>query len=339
MGRGPVGGPTEVNPRSPSVSVVVPFHNRAALLRELLAGLARQAGVEGADVEVILVDDGSNDGAAAGASGAVVVGRPVRVLTCERAGAVAARQVGVAAARGDILAFTDSDCVPEPGWLAAGMAAIAGGADLVQGHTRSARRRAPLERSLWVEDEGLYPTCNVFYTRAAYDAAGGFDADVALRYGFRPGARAKGLGFGEDTVLGWRVRRTGVAVYEPAAVVRHHVFPPDLGDQLSRTLQAAAFPSLVREVPELRSTFLHRRVFLGRSRPALYAAAAALGVRRPGVAGGFLALWAAGHWRRARRAEPSRARVAKALPVLLATDLVTALALIAGSARARRLVL
>lgn len=321
---------------TPLVSVIVPFRDRRPLLRELLDGLEAQTFT---DAEVILVDDRSTDGAADEAEGRAVGGRPVVVLPHAGDGAVAAREAGVAAAKGRILAFTDSDCVPDPDWLAAGVAAVEAGADLVQGHTRPARRRAPLERSLWVGDEGLYPTCNVFYRREAFDRAGGFDAGIARRYGFRPDERAQGLGFGEDTLLGWRVRRAGTAVYEPAAVVAHHVFPPDVRDQLSRTLQAAAFPALVREVPELRTTLLGHGVLLGPGRPALYAAAAATAVGRPRLAAGLLAAWAGGHWRRCRRNEPSLRRCAKALPVLLATDAVLAGSLVAGSVRARCLVL
>jgi glycosyltransferase involved in cell wall biosynthesis len=186
--------------RVPAVSVIVPFRDRRALVRKLLDGLDAQTYD---DVEVLLVDDGSTDGAATEAAGRVIGGRPVIVLRQEGGGAVAARAAGVAVARGRILAFTDSDCVPEPGWLAAAVARIDAGADMVQGHTRPERRRGPLERSLWVTDQGLYPTCNVIYRREAFERAGGFDAGIATRYGFRPGASAKGLGFGEDTLLGW----------------------------------------------------------------------------------------------------------------------------------------
>lgn len=321
---------------TPTVSVVVPFRDRRPLLRDLLDGLEAQTWT---DVEVLLVDDGSTDGAPDEAAGRTIGGRPVTVLRHGGRGAVAARQAGVAAARGRILAFTDSDCVPDPGWLAAGVAAIEAGADVVQGHTRPARRRAPLERSLWVVDEGLYPTCNVFYRRDAYERAGGFDAGIATRYGFRPDERAKGLGFGEDTLLGWRVRRAGTAAYEPAAVVAHHVFPPDVRDQLSRTLQAAAFPALVREVPELRDTLLRRRVLLGPTRPPLYGALLLLAAGRPRPAAVLLGAWVAGHWRGSRRTEPSRKRCAKALPVLLATDVLLAGSLVSGSVRSRTVVL
>jgi hypothetical protein len=316
------------------VSVVVPVRDRRALLRALLDALAAQTYD---DFEVVVVDDGSVDGSAEEAeAGAGSV--PVRVVRGEGGGAVAARQAGVAVARGTILAFTDSDCVPEPGWLEAGVAAIDGGADAVQGHTRSARRRGLLERSLWVVDQGLYPTCNMLYRRDAFDAAGGFDAGADARLGFRPGERAKGLGFGEDTLLGWRVRRAGTVVYEPAAVVRHEVLPFDPADHLSRTLQAAAFPALVREVPELRRTFLVGRVFLGPSRPPLWGALVALVARRPRLALALAAVWLVRLWA-GTRSEPDLARRAKALPVLAATDVVTGGALVVGSVRVRTPVL
>ena len=312
-------------------SVVVPVRDRRDLLADLLDALDRQTFRE---FEVIVVDDGSTDGSAELADA-----RGVAVIRGDGIGAVAARQLGVKAATGEVLAFTDSDCVPEPGWLEAGMRAIDDGADVVQGHTRSARRRGLLERSLWVEDDGLYETCNVFYRRTAFDAVGGFDSDAADRLGFRPDERAKGLGFGEDTLLGWKVRRQGVATYAPDAVVVHAVFPPDIPDQLSRTWQAAAFPGLLREVPELRGAFLRHGVFLGGLRVPLYLAALCAVLRRPKVAALGVGWWVASHWRAARRLEPSRKRCLKALPVLLATDALTGAALVVGSTRTRSLVL
>ena len=144
---------------------------------------------------------------------------------------------------------------------------------------------------------------------------------------------------GEDTLLGWKVRRQGVATYAPDAVVAHAVFPPDIPDQLSRTWQAAAFPGLLREVPELRGAFLRHGVFLDGLRVPLYLAALCAVLRRPKVAALALAWWVASHWRAARRLEPSRKRCLKALPVLLATDALTGAALVVGSTRTRSLVL
>ena len=250
---------------TPAVSVVVPVRNRRRLLEELLDALAVQTYE---DFEVIVVDDGSEDGAGEMAAGRHIAGRPVRVVPGHGAGAVAARGVGVAASSGAVLAFTDSDCRPHPTWLEVGMACIADGADVVNGQTRPTRPLGPLERSIWSGDEGLYPTCNMFYRRTTFDDLGGFDGAAGTRWGFRVEERARGLGFGEDTLLGWRAHRSGAQVrYVPEARVDHHVFPPDMVESMSRSWMMAAFPALVREVPELRPTLVHRGVLWGPRSP------------------------------------------------------------------------
>jgi GT2 family glycosyltransferase len=114
----------------PQVSVVIPTYERLDVLPEVLAGLAAQDGA--ADVEVVVVDDGSRDGTGdflAGYRGPLAL----TLLRQENRGPAAARNAGVFAARGDLVAFLGDDTVPEPGWLAAHLAAHA-----------SRRERAPL---------------------------------------------------------------------------------------------------------------------------------------------------------------------------------------------------
>lgn len=319
----------------PHVSVIVPVRDRRALVQKLLDALARQSY---RDFEVVIVDDGSTDGADVLA--AAETRFSTRVVRSDGSGAVAARTRGVAESTGEVLAFTDSDCEPSAEWLASGVAAVADNHDVVMGRTVSAAPRRLLERSLTAEDNGLYPTCNVFYRRAAFDRAGGFDPNASARLGFRPGARAKGLGFGEDTVLGWRVRRDGSAAFAPDAVVAHAVFPPDLRDHFSRTLQAGAFPALVKEVPELRTTFLSRRVFLGApTRLPLYAVALLFVTRQwRGAVAGIVVFALVHALRVARRDDPIKRKVL-AFPIVLASDVITAGALLVGSARAGTVVL
>lgn len=95
------------------VTVVVPAYNAAASLPACLRALAQQTYPRSA-YEIIVVDDGSQDATAqvAAQSGAD------RVLRCPHRGPAAARNAGIAAARGEIVLLTDADCEPQPDWLA-----------------------------------------------------------------------------------------------------------------------------------------------------------------------------------------------------------------------------
>ncbi|MBW3663702.1 MAG: glycosyltransferase [Actinobacteria bacterium] len=312
------------------VSVVIPVRDRAGLLRDCLEGLAAQTMQ---DFDVVVVDDGSTDD-----SGDVARGfhdrLDVRVVTTSGVGAVEARRRGVANSDADYLAFTDSDCIPDPGWLAAGVRELERGADVVQGRTRAAGPVTPLDRTVAAAPgDGLYATCNVFYRRAAFERAGGFDPDLGARVGFRPGRSQRALGMGEDTVLGWRVRRQGAATHTEDAVVRHQVFPPDLRDDLRRWWMAGGFPGLVDEVPELRTEFLRARVLVpGPVRPLLLAGVGLLVLRRRGAGVGALLAWVLAHGRRNGWRPRWWAHA-------LLRDAVLESALIAGSARRRTIVL
>lgn len=323
---------------TPRTSVIIPVKDRRSLLIETLSALDAQT-IE--DFEVVVVDDGSTDGSGAAAGQRPVRGRPVRVLEAGGRGAVAARRMGVAAAVGQVLAFTDSDCVPSPGWLELSLAAIDAGADIVNGRTIPARPVMPLERSMGSGTEGLYPTCNILYRREAFDRAGGFDEGVERRWGFRPDRRSKGDGFGEDTLLAWRVIRSGGAVrYVPEAVVEHAVFTPDLVDVLSRTARVAAFPAMVRDVPELRQTLLRWRWQLGhRTRLPTYATVVAVSGHRPRLVAACLLWWATTRLLELRRFPVSSPRRLQVLPAEMAIDVITAGALAVGSVKARCVVL
>lgn len=308
------------------------------MLADTLRALAQQAFT---DIEVIVVDDGSVDGSGDVARCATVAGRPVRVLDGGGHGAVAARRRGVDEARGEILAFTDSDCIPSARWVAEAVAAFDDGADMVNGKTAPVRPTLALERSMGSGEEGLYPTCNVFYRRSAYDAAGGFDAEAGHRWGFRPDRRSRGEGFGEDTLLAWRVIRAGHDVrYLPTALVEHAVFAPDLLDVLSRTARVAAFPALVREVPELRSTLLRWRWQLGRrTRLPVYGLVLALVARRRVAALMLTSWWLGERLNELRRFPLPWGRRVRYVPIEMAIDVITAGALVVGSVRARSVTL
>ena len=317
----------------PRVSIVVPFRDRRAMVRELLDAVAAQTAD---DFELLMVDDGSSDGAPLEVQADIDGGRPVRLVRNVGTGAYAARQAGAAASDAMYLAFTDSDCVPDPHWLANGVAALDKGADVVNGTTVPVRAPQPLERTMWSGEEGLYPTSNVFYRREAFDRAGGFDLSAGDRFGFAAGSQPRRMGFGEDTLLGWAVRRQGVAVHRPDAVVRHAVLRRDLPDTLRRTRMMRAFPALICEVPELRGgPLLRHGVVLNTDgdRLPLYALLLAIIARRRRLAIGASAWWVTARLRDARRAQGPVAGRVLAVPVQMGLDVVATASLLEGSVR------
>jgi glycosyltransferase involved in cell wall biosynthesis len=99
----------------PRVSVIVPFFNSAAFLERCIEALlaSRNEAADLARVELLFVDNGSSDGSAALASRY----GDVRVLREDRPGAYPARNTGLRAATGSIIAFTDADCAVAPDWI------------------------------------------------------------------------------------------------------------------------------------------------------------------------------------------------------------------------------
>jgi glycosyltransferase involved in cell wall biosynthesis len=106
-------------PALPFVSVIVPAHNDADRLRLCLDALERQT-YPADRFEVLVVDNNSNpplEDAVAGFPHA-------RCLQETRQGSYAARNRAVGEARGTVYAFTDADCLPTEGWIAAGVRAL-----------------------------------------------------------------------------------------------------------------------------------------------------------------------------------------------------------------------
>lgn len=100
---------------TPEVSVVIPTYNRMDVLPEVLAALGAQRTT--IPFEVVVVDDGSTDGTAAWL-GSWQPDYPGRWFRQENQGPAAARNAGVEAAEGRLVAFLGDDTVPAPGWLA-----------------------------------------------------------------------------------------------------------------------------------------------------------------------------------------------------------------------------
>jgi len=125
--------------RSQRASVIIPAYTAADTLGECLASLKAQRLPPGIDLEIIVVDDSSPDATAEVARLAgvrcVQTDKPLSAVEPEwliwrPAGAVpaggpgAARNHGVKVSSGDLILFTDADCVPTEGWAASLLAAF-----------------------------------------------------------------------------------------------------------------------------------------------------------------------------------------------------------------------
>lgn len=213
------GRPPRPSADHPAVSVVVPTHNRAALLTRCLECLRDQRGV---DFEVIVVDDASPDVTPAVVAEATA--RPwARPLRCRRlpvnGGPAVARNRGIALARGAVVAFTDDDCEPADSWLASLVAALDAAPRDVAGVggrvlpaepagliARYMTWHAILEPPSSVE---YLVTANCAYRRRALLEVCGFNETVRT-----PGGEDPGLSYALAE-RGYRFR------FVPGAVVRH----------------------------------------------------------------------------------------------------------------------
>ena len=311
------------------MSVVVSTCNRPARLARLLASLGAQT-LPGEEFEVVVVDDGSGPETRAAIERTAT--RPLPVVRTVRheapRGPGAGRNTGWRAARAELVAFTDDDCIADPAWLSAVLAVCADhpGA-IVQGATEpdptELDRDGVLSRTIRVERLGPhYETCNIVYPRALLASLGGFDEG----FGLAPG--------GEDTDLAWRAIEAGCpTVFAPDALVFHAVQPLGVRGMLR---VAARWSGVVRQFsdhPQLRSTLV-RGVFwnvwhylIWRSALALLAPA---WLRRLILTKHLLELR-----RRAREAGAG----SWAVPFLLVHDLVECWAVARGAVRYRTLVL
>ena len=165
-------------------SVVVPSHKRPAAIAACAAALQRQ---DAAGIEIVVVDDGSPVPVAGLPDGP----HPLRVIRQANAGPGAARNRGAAEARGALLCFTDDDCLPDPGWVSALLAAAAGAGPrpvMLGGSTRNVAPGPFAAASQDMADHlaaggGFFPSNNLALPRGAFLALGGFPAGYPLAAG------------------------------------------------------------------------------------------------------------------------------------------------------------
>lgn len=309
------------------MAVVVATRNRAARLRALLDTLAVQ---EGAQVEVVVVDDGSTDDTAGALAAAPGVLDLKVIRHAEAQGPAASRNEGWRASSAPLVAFTDDDVVVDAGY----------GAALAEAHRRSPgavlqgrtdynpdelAHATAFWRSIRVFGvDPFYPTCNIAYPRALLERLEGFDE--AYR---RPA--------GEDTDLGWRARELGAEPeFVDGARARHAVHQMGVIPLIKDARRMADNPRVAKRHPGLRSAY-HRGWFWNPSHERLLLLLAGLaGARR---SRGLSALLALPYYRWYRRHHPTALGALAALPAYAAIDAAGVVSLLAGSVRHRALII
>ena len=201
----------------PFVSIIIPAYNDGPRLTLCLEKLAHQT-YPADRFEIIVVDNGSTPPL----QPFVDPFPNARAIIETQPGSYIARNKGITAATGEVIAFTDSDCLPEPDWLAHGVAAITAAPTigLVAGRidvfAQDPNRPTLAERyevvrgfpvQEYIERWNFGPTANIFTRRDVLEKAGSFDAELKS---------------GGDSEWCKRVHTAGFEThYSEAAVIRH----------------------------------------------------------------------------------------------------------------------
>ena len=304
------------------VAVVVPTHYRPLRLRWLLNALEEQEG----EFEVLVAHDADDAETAA-----LLASHPLRprAVVAGHPSPAVKRNAAWRATDAELIVFTDDDCRPPAGWLAALVAAAARNPGaIVQGATHpdpdelGVYHHAPHARSQQIDPvHPMGQTCNIAYPRAVLEAVGGFEETFVKA--------------GEDADLVLRAQRTGARLVGAPEALTYHAVEYGLWSRLRGVARWGELCRTVRRNPELRRVLplggwawklAHVRWLL---------AAAGLVARRP-----WLALpWVLGTPLLYGRHPRALARSAAELPGRFAVDGVETTAMLRGSVEHRALLL
>lgn len=226
--------------RPPLISVVVPARNAADTIVGCVEALCRQTTKR--PYEIIVVDNSSTDDTAVLAATA-----GARVVTATTPGAAAARNAGIAAARGAIVCFTDGDCEPTAEWVDAITQPLDDPAIVGAKGVYGTRQRAIVARFVQIEYEDKYDllrdqpridfidTYSAAYRRDILLANGGFDERIF---------------YVEDQELSFRLAARGYEmVFQPQARVYHQHAATAIGYAVKKFHIAYWKAQIIRRFP------------------------------------------------------------------------------------------
>jgi GT2 family glycosyltransferase len=245
-----------MTPYHARVSVVIPCFNQAQYLGDAIASVLAQTY---ANVELIVIDDGSTDNTEETASAYP----GARLLRQTNRGLAAARNAGLAASRGDYLVFLDSDDRLLPSALESGLKAFArhpACAFVAGGHRMIRFDRTPLwEHTAGPEEDDLYRAllrrnfiamhAAVMYQRFVFEAVGGFDP------------RPRGT---EDYEMYLRIAKRYPIALHPHIVAEYRVHDSNMTKDAAGFLKSSLLTLRLQRVDELNDLKASRACATGR---------------------------------------------------------------------------
>ena len=191
-------------------SVVVITHNRRELLEKTLRALIEQDFPK-KDYEIIVVDDGSTDNTAEFVKGLSGQNKNLKYLCIENSGVSTARNTGAKNALHEIVAYVDSDCIPDKKWLCELVRPFSDGSVVgVEGKTANDGKRKLFYSAPENLEGGQYITCNIAYRKSLFDDIGFFEKSIKY--------------WREDTEFAIRAMKKGKIIFNPDAIVIHPFF-------------------------------------------------------------------------------------------------------------------
>jgi GT2 family glycosyltransferase len=273
----------------PDVSVVVPTWRRPALLERCLEALVRQT-LPPQRFEIVVCDDGPDEATRALVE-RIADAHRARELTIRylpitaTQGPAGARNAGWRHARGETIAFTDDDTIPDEHWLAAGLAALADGACAASGAIAVPLPERPTDYE--ADASGLeraeFATANVFVKRAALALIDGFDERFTAAWR-------------EDSDLQFALLAAGGRIVKATdALVVHPVRPARWGVSLGQQRKSAFEALLYRKHPHLYRQRIASAPPIGYYATVAAAVAAGVGAaaQAPMIAGSGALVWIA----------------------------------------------
>lgn len=245
-----------------AVSVVIPTYNRPALLTRCFAALLRQD-FDAERVEIVVVIDGPDPATVNLLRHLAPFGPRIVSLVQDNRGPAAARNVGWQLATGELILFTDDDCVPAPQWISGYWDAYQTYHSRLQQHNSPGNclafrgpvhvpcppRPTDYEKNTACLESAAFVTANCACTPDALRRIGGFDEAFTMAWR-------------EDSDLEFKLIEAGIPIVTvPRARLTHPVRTAPWGISLKEQKKSLFNALLYKKHPDLFRRYIYRRPF------------------------------------------------------------------------------